>query len=299
MQTLRQILQRLWPVATGFAKRRLRVALALVESRAVLAPASPRRRGELALEGVTFSYREAREDLQGVSITVPAGRTVALVGLSGSGKSSLIRLLFRLYEPDAGRILLDGTPLRDLSQSALRRAIAVVPQDTVLFNDTIAANIGFGRGGASLLEIQEAARIAELHEFIAKLPYGYDTVVGAHGPKLSSGERQQVAIARAALKKPRIFIFDAAISALDARAEREIQRNLLSVSAHSTTLVIAHRLPMITHADQIIVLDRGEVRERGTHEQLCALNGAYAALWRTQQGAVSQREELPTSAAQG
>jgi ATP-binding cassette subfamily B protein len=299
MQTLRQILQRFWPVATGFAKRRLRVALALVESRAVLAPTSPRCRGELALEGVTFADREARAGLQGVSITVPAGRTVALLGLSGSGKSSLIRLLFRLYEPDAGRLLLDGTPIRDLSQSALRRAIAVVPQDTVLFNDTIAANIGFGRLGASLLEIQQAARIAGLHEFISKLRYGYDTVIGEHGPKLSSGERQRVGIARAALKQPRIFVFDAAISALDAKAEHEIQRNLLGVSAHSTTLVIAQRLSLITHADQIIVLDRGEVRERGSHEQLCALNGAYAALWRAQQGAVSQREELPTSAAQG
>ncbi|MFC4314925.1 ATP-binding cassette domain-containing protein [Steroidobacter flavus] len=273
MQTLRETLQLFWPVAAGFARRRLRVALALVTRRAVLAPPSPRRRGELTLEGITFSYREACAVLQSVSFTVPAGKTVAVVGLSGAGKSSLIRLLFRLYEPDAGRILLDGTPICDLSPSALRRAIAVVPQDTVLFNDTIAANIGFGRVGASDLEIQAAARLANLHEFISKLPYGYDTVVGEHGPKLSIGERQRVAIARAALKNPRIFVIDAAMSSLDARTEREIQRNLLGVSAHSTTLVIANQRSMVKHADRIVVLDR--------------------------HGAVSQREELPTSAAQG
>lgn len=299
MQTLRETLQFFWPVAARFAKRRLRVAFALVASRAVLAPASPRCRGELTFERVTFSYREARAVLQSVSFIVPAGKTVAVVGLSGSGKSSLIRLLFRLYEPDAGRILLDGTPLRDLSPSALRQAIAVVPQDTVLFNDTIAANIGFGRAGATLLDIQKAARIANLHEFISKLPYGYDTVIGERGQTLSSGERQRVAIARAALKKPRIVVFDAALSALDPKAEREIQRNLLGVSAHTTMLVIAHRLSLITRADEIVVLDRGEFVERGTHEQLCALNGAYRARWQAQQGPVSQREELPTSAAQG
>jgi ATP-binding cassette, subfamily B, heavy metal transporter len=299
MQTLRETLQLFWPVATSFAKRRLRLALRLVTSRAVLAPERPRRRGELTFERVTFSYREARAVLQGVSFTVPSGKTIALVGLSGSGKSSLIRLLFRLYEPDAGRILLDGTPLRDLSLSALRRAVAVVPQDTVLFNDTIAANIGFGRVGASLLDIQAAARIANLHDYISKLPYGYDTVIGGRGQALSSGERQRVAIARAALKQPRIFVFDAAISALDPNTELEIRRNLLGVSGHSTMLVIAHRLSMVRHADQILLLDRGEIVERGTHEQLCALNGAYMALWLAQQSAVPQREELPASAAQG
>ena len=299
MQTLRETLQFFWPVAASFAKRRLRLAFGLDTSRAVLAPASPRRRGGLTFERVTFSYREARAVLQGVSFTVPSGKTIAVLGLSGSGKSSLIRLLFRLYEPDAGRILLDGTPLRDLSPSALRQAIAVVPQDTVLFNDTIAANIGFGRVGATLPEIQEAARIARLHELISKLPYGYDTLLGEHGQPLSSGERQRVAIARAVLKRSRIFIFDAAISSLDANAEREIQRNLRCVSAHGTTLVIAHRPAMIEHVDEIVLLDRGEVLERGTHQQLCALNGAYMALWRAQQGPVTQREELPTSAAQG
>jgi ABC-type multidrug transport system fused ATPase/permease subunit len=274
MPTLRQTLQLFWPIATSFAKRRLQLALGLVTSRAVLAAERPRRRGELTFERITFSYREARAVLQDLSFTVPAGKTIALVGLSGSGKSSLIRLLFRLYEPDAGRILLDGTPLRDLSPSALRRAIAVVPQDTVLFNDSIAANIGFGRVGASLLEIQAAARVANLHEYISKLPYGYDTVVGERGQALSSGERQRVAIARAALKKPRIYVFDAALSALDPKVEREIRRNLLGVSAHSTMLVIAHRLSMVTHADEILLLDRGEIVERGTHEQLCALSGA-------------------------
>jgi ATP-binding cassette subfamily B protein len=299
MQTLRETLQLFWPVATSFAKRRLRLALGLVASRAVLASERPRGRGELTFERATFAYCEARAVLQDMSFTVHSGRTVAVVGLSGSGKSSLLRLLFRLYEPDAGRILLDGTPLRDLSPTALRRAIAVVPQDTVLFDDTMAANIGFGRVGATLLEIQDAARIANLHEFITRLPQGYDTLVGEHGLKLAGGERQRVAIARAALKQPRIFIFDAAISSLDANLEREIQRNLRCVSAYGTTLVIAQRLSMTTHADEIIVLDRGEMLERGTHEELCALNGVYAALWRAQQGTVSQREELPTSAAQG
>ena len=243
-------------------------------------------RGELIFDRVTFSYREERAVLQDVSFIVPAGKTVAIVGISGSGKSSLIRLLFRLYEPDAGRIVLDGTPIGDLSLSALRQAIAVVPPDTVLFHDTIASNIGFGRAGASLLDIQEAARIANLHQFIVGLRDGYETMVGERGLKLSGGERQRIAIARAALKKPRIFVFDEATSALDAKTEREILRNVLAVSARSTTLVIAHRLGTIRHADHIVVLDRGVVLEQGTHEQLRARNGAYAALWRAEPGEV-------------
>ncbi|HEY0681681.1 MAG TPA: ATP-binding cassette domain-containing protein [Steroidobacter sp.] len=255
--------------------------------------------GELQFDSVCFSYHEARAVLQNVSFTVPAGKTVAVVGVSGSGKSSLIRLLFRLYEPDAGSILLDGTPIRDLSLSALRQAIAVVPQDTVLFHDTIANNIGFGRAGATQADIQEAARIANLHEFILTLPDGYDTMVGERGLKLSGGERQRVAIARAALKKPKIFVFDEATSSLDTQTEREILRNLIEVSAHSTTLVIAHRLSTVVHADEIVVLDRGALLERGTHDELCARNGAYAALWQAQQGGISQREELPISPVQG
>ena len=254
-------------------------------------------RGELQFDRVCFSYHEARAVLQNVSFTVPAGKTVAVVGVSGSGKSSLIRLLFRLYEPNAGSILLDGTPIRDLALSALRQSIAVVPQDTVLFHDTIANNIGFGRAGATLQDIQEAARIAHLHELIMTLPDGYDTMVGERGLRLSGGERQRVAIARATLKKPKIFVFDEATSSLDTQTEREILRNLIELSTRSTTLVIAHRLSTIVHADEIIVLDRGAVRERGTHDQLCARNGAYAALWRAQQGGVSPREELPASSA--
>ncbi len=253
-------------------------------------------RGELQFDRVCFSSHEARAVLQNVSFTVPAGKTVAVVGVSGSGKSSLIRLLFRLYEPNAGSILIDGTPIRDLSLSALRQAIAVVPQDTVLFHDTIANNIGFGRAGATQRDIEEAARIANLHDFILTLPDGYHTMVGERGLKLSGGERQRVAIARATLKRPKIFVFDEATSSLDTHTEREILGNLIEVSAHSTTLVIAHRLSTVVHADEIVVLDHGAVRERGTHDELCARDGAYAALWRAQ-GGVAQREELPSSSA--
>jgi ABC-type transport system involved in Fe-S cluster assembly fused permease/ATPase subunit len=242
-------------------------------------------RGELAFENVTFSYLDKRAVLQNVSFRVPAGRTVAVVGVSGSGKSSLIRLLFRLYEPNDGRILLDGVPISELSLSTVRRAIAVVPQDTVLFHDTIARNIGFGRFGASRAEIEEAARIAHLHDFIMEMPDQYETVVGERGLKLSGGERQRVAIARAALKRPRIYVFDEATSSLDSRTEREILRNLLEISSKCTTLVIAHRLSTVVHADEIIVLNQGRVVERGNHEALKARKGAYAALWQAQQGA--------------
>ncbi|HEX7012445.1 MAG TPA: ATP-binding cassette domain-containing protein [Steroidobacteraceae bacterium] len=248
-------------------------------------------RGELEFEHVSFSYRRDCIVLDDVSFRVPAGRTVAVVGVSGSGKSSLIRLLFRLYEPDAGRILLDGKPISGMSLSVVRRAIAVVPQDTVLFHDTIARNIGFGRFGSSRPEIEEAARVAHLHDFIMGLPEEYETMVGERGLKLSGGERQRVAIARAALKRPRIFVFDEATSSLDSRTEREILRNLLEVSKHGTTLVIAHRLSTIVHADEIIVLDRGRVIERGTHAQLLDRNGWYAALWRAQHGEMDQSRE--------
>jgi ATP-binding cassette subfamily B protein len=207
---------------------------------------------------------------------------VAVVGASGSGKSSLIRLLFRLYEPDAGRILLDGVPISQMSLSMLRQAIAVVPQDTVLFHDTIAGNIGFGRDGASMEEIQEAARIANLHDFILAMPDGYATVVGERGLKLSGGERQRIAIARAVLKRPRVFVFDEATSSLDSRTEREILTNLISVSHQCTTLVIAHRLSTIANADEILVLDDGRIAERGTHQELRDLQGLYATLWQAQ-----------------
>jgi ABC-type transport system involved in Fe-S cluster assembly fused permease/ATPase subunit len=254
-------------------------------------------RGELEFDGVSFAYRQDRVILKDVSFRVPAGHTVAVVGVSGSGKSSLIRLLFRLCEADAGRILLDGTPISQLPLSEVRQAIAVVPQDTVLFHDTLANNIGFGRHGSTLEEIHEAARIANLHGFIMGLPDGYDTLVGERGLKLSGGERQRVAIARAALKRPRIFVFDEATSSLDTRTEQEILRNLLEVSRRSTTLVIAHRLSTIVHADEIIVLDAGAVVERGTHAQLHEQDGQYAALWKAQQSGVAGRDGFSTSAA--
>lgn len=254
-------------------------------------------RGELVFDEVSFCYRQERVVLKGVSFAVPAGRTVAVVGVSGSGKSSLIRLLFRLHEPDHGRILLDGVPVVDMSLSAVRQAIAVVPQDTVLFHDTIANNIGFGRNGSTQLEIEEAARLANLHEFIAGLPEGYETLIGERGLKLSGGERQRVAIARGTLKRPRIFVFDEATSPLDSRTEREILRNLLDLSSRSTTLVIAHRLSTVVHADEILVLDHGVIVERGTHDELRARNGCYAALWNAQQAGTSEGSEIGASVA--
>lgn len=254
-------------------------------------------RGQLAFEDVSFGYREERDVLKNVSFTVSAGKTVAIVGVSGSGKSSLIRLLFRLYEPDSGRILLDGVPVQDMPLSAVRQAIAVVPQDTVLFHDTVARNIGFGRFGSSGQEIEEAARVANLHDFIMGLPEQYETVVGERGLKLSGGERQRVAIARAALKRPRIFVFDEATSSLDSRTEREILRNLVDLSSRCTTLVIAHRLSTVVHADEILVLEHGVIVERGRHDELRARNGQYAALWNAQQAGTSGRGELNASVA--
>lgn len=249
-------------------------------------------RGALAFENVTFSYQNERMVLNGVSFKVPSGKSAAIVGVSGSGKSSLIRLLFRLYEPDSGRILIDGVPTSDMSLSSVRQAIAIVPQDTVLFHDSIAKNIGFGRHGASQFEIEEAARLASLHEFIVGLPEGYETVVGERGMKLSGGERQRVAIARAALKRPRIFVCDEATSSLDTKSEREIMRNLVDLSSHCTTLVIAHRLSTVVHADEILVLNRGVIVERGTHDELRAFNGYYAGLWDAQQASAQQSRSV-------
>jgi ABC-type transport system involved in Fe-S cluster assembly fused permease/ATPase subunit len=248
--------------------------------------------GELKFESIDFAYRPERQILRGVSFVIPPGRTLAVVGDSGAGKSSLIRLLFRLYQPDSGRIVLDGTPISQLSLSALRSAIAVVPQDTLLLHDTIAANIAFGNVNATRAAVEEAARIANLCAFVNALPDGYDTLVGERGLKLSGGERQRVAIARAVLKRPRLFVFDEATSSLDSRSEREILRNLSDVATSATTLVIAHRLSTIVHADEIVVLRQGEIVERGAHADLVRRAGYYSCLWQAQQGMRAQGQLL-------
>jgi len=239
--------------------------------------------GQVEFENVTLSYGPRRTALQGVSFKVPAGKTVAIVGASGSGKSTLVRLLVRLLEPDAGRILLDGVSISGLSLAALRQSIAVVPQDAVLFNESIGDNIAVGRADCTQEDIERAARRAHLHDFIASLPDAYDTNVGERGLKLSGGERQRLSIARAAIKRPRIYIFDEATSALDSATEIEIARNLREVSQSITTLVISHRLSTVVHADEIIVLETGAVVERGTHASLLRQQGRYAAFWVAQQ----------------
>jgi ATP-binding cassette subfamily B protein len=253
-----------------------------------------RRAGSIAFENVTFSYKPDRTTLSDVSFNVPAGRTLGIVGSSGSGKTSIIRLLFRLYELDSGRILLDGVPTTRMPLTDLRSSIAVVPQDTVLFNDTIANNIAFGKLGATQAEIEAAAKLAHLDKFISILPEGYHTRVGERGLKLSGGEKQRVAIARAALKRPLIYVFDEATSSLDSRTEREILQNLIDVAKTSTTVVIAHRLSTVAHADEIVVLDRGVIIERGTHDELVTRGGAYAALWRAQN---AERKPVPLTTA--
>ena len=238
--------------------------------------------GAVAFEDVSFNYDPRRPVLEGISFSVPAGRSIAIVGPSGAGKSTISRLLFRFYDPTAGRITIDGRDIRDVTQSSLRAAIGMVPQDTVLFNDTIRYNIGYGRPGAPQAEIDNAARLARIHDFILSLPDGYDSLVGERGLKLSGGEKQRVAIARTLLKGPRIFLFDEATSSLDTNTEKDIQANLKEVSAGRTTIMIAHRLSTIIDADEIIVLDAGRIVERGAHAALLARNGAYAALWNRQ-----------------
>jgi len=258
--------------------------------------AHPSGPGALEFQGVSLSYRVGRSVLRGMSLDVPAGRTLGVVGASGSGKSTLVRLLVRLLEPDGGRILLDGVPIAELPLATLRQAIAVVPQDTVLFDDTIAYNIAFGRSGASRQEVEHAAMLAHLHEFILSLPDGYETRVGERGVRLSGGERQRVAIARAALKRPRVFVFDEATSSLDTHTEREILGNLREIARATTTLVIAHRLSTVADAHEIAVLDSGTVVERGTHEELLVRGGHYAALWAAQkQGASPQATQGVTA----
>jgi ATP-binding cassette, subfamily B, heavy metal transporter len=246
------------------------------------APALAVREGALRFEDVHFAYDPERVILKGVSFDIPAGTTLAVVGPSGAGKSTLARLLYRFYDLTSGQITIDGQDLRSVTQSSLRGQIGIVPQDTVLFNDTIGYNIAYGREGADQAEIEAAARGAAIHAFIASTPDQYATKVGERGLKLSGGEKQRVAIARTLLKNPPILILDEATSALDSRTEAEIQTTLRAIAERRTTIIIAHRLSTIVDADQIIVLDGGEVAERGTHATLLAENGLYAEMWARQ-----------------
>ncbi|KCB25777.1 ABCB family ABC transporter ATP-binding protein/permease [Bordetella hinzii] len=246
------------------------------------APALRLQGGAIEFRDVVFGYDDRRPILKGVSFEVPAGKTVAVVGSSGAGKSTLARLLFRFYDVKQGAILIDGQDIRDVRQDSLRAAIGVVPQDTVLFNDSIQYNIAYGRPEASEAEIQDAARLAHIHQLIMSMPEGYRTIVGERGLKLSGGEKQRVAIARTILKNPCIFLFDEATSALDSHTEREIQDNLREVSQGRSTLIIAHRLSTIADADEIIVLAEGRVVERGRHAELLARKGLYAGMWARQ-----------------
>jgi ABC-type transport system involved in Fe-S cluster assembly fused permease/ATPase subunit len=257
------------------------------------APALAVTAGAVRFENVSFAYDPSRPILHGVSFEIPAGKTVAVVGPSGAGKSTLARLLYRFYDVSGGRITIDGQDIRSVTQASLRRAIGIVPQDTVLFNDSVGYNIGYGRPGASDAEIEAAARAAHIHDFIAATPQGYATTVGERGLKLSGGEKQRVAIARTLLKNPPIMIFDEATSALDSANERAIQAELESAARGKTALVIAHRLSTVASAHEIVVLDAGRVVERGRHRDLLAANGRYAQMWRLQQAAQPAHEKQP------
>ncbi|CAM5784230.1 ABCB family ABC transporter ATP-binding protein/permease [Rhizobacter fulvus] len=251
------------------------------------------RGGAVRFDDVRFGYDADREILHGVSFEIPAGKTVAVVGPSGSGKSTLARLMFRFYDVNAGAISIDGQDIRHVTQQSLRQAIGIVPQDTVLFNDTVEYNIAYGRTGASREEVEGAARAAHIHQFIASTPKGYDTMVGERGLKLSGGEKQRVAIARTLLKNPPVLIFDEATSALDSANERAIQEELRSAARNKTALVIAHRLSTVVDAHQILVMELGRILERGTHAELLALNGRYADMWRLQQSSEADAEAAP------
>ena len=240
---------------------------------------------DVRFEHVSFHYDAKREILRDVSFNIPAGTITAVVGQSGAGKSTLARLLFRFYDVQSGEILIAGQNIQNVTQASLRKAIGIVPQDTVLFNDTIGYNIAYGDPSATIEEVQEAARAAQIDSFIKRLPDGYDTQVGERGLKLSGGEKQRVAIARTLLKKPAMLIFDEATSALDSKTERAFQEELLNLAKNRTTLIIAHRLSTITHADQILVMDRGQIVERGTHLELLKLQGKYAEMWQMQERA--------------
>ncbi|MEA3081575.1 MAG: ATP-binding cassette, subfamily heavy metal transporter, partial [Sphingomonadales bacterium] len=239
-------------------------------------------RASIRFENVRFGYDPGRDILKGLDIDMPAGTSCAIVGPSGAGKSTIARLIYRFYDPQAGRILIDGQDIAEVSQRSLRAAIGIVPQDTVLFNDTIGYNIGYGRDGASQTEIEAAARGASIDQFIAILPEKYESMVGERGLKLSGGEKQRVAIARTLLKNPPVLVLDEATSALDSRTEQAIQETLDRVAESRTTIMIAHRLSTVVDADQIVVLDQGSVVERGTHDELLDKGGLYAELWQRQ-----------------
>jgi ATP-binding cassette subfamily B protein len=267
-------------------------------------------KGEIVFDRVKFAYDRRRPIIKDLSFVVHPGKTVAIVGPSGAGKSTISRLLYRFYELTGGRITIDGQDISRITQHSLRAAVGMVPQDTVLFNDTIRYNIRYGRPGASEAEVVEAAKLAHIHEFVATLPTGYDTMVGERGLKLSGGEKQRVSIARTILKGPPILVLDEATSALDTRTERDIQKSLREVAQNRTTIVIAHRLSTVVDADEIIVLENGRIAERGRHDALLKKKGIYHAMWTRQREADEARrklaenlepgdESLDTSAEQG